>query len=505
MNTSLTEIKTSIFRSIRFATIFIFIFIAFYAPGSVMLRPEDQRQIETSLIIISILAVLVTIFAFFTPKIKINVDYKINTLAFLFLFGIIIATVPSFPLNISIYGLLLVAFIPLVLIHSNIASIVYVFFIFLSYWLTLGQGTSAIRTADHEVLNFEFGFGVKLTAFIMTLICLIISIFVRTSIKRIFDRLSASIDEQEKTTEEIQKSKEVLLTTIGNSEEEIRSLSEYTLGIETSSKEIGIAIEEISNGAVNQTSDLEEAMKRLNSLGIELDSVNHYIISLSQGTTESESINNESTQIISKLSENVTNSEELNQKIYITIENMLSEIKDIIEAIQKIDNIAQQTNLLALNASIESARAGEAGRGFSVVAEEIRKLSEETSSSAKNINKVIQDIDLHIADAQNTLNALKDQSTKTSDIVVLTSENIHKTIDYLKKTSSDLITISTKSDLLNSLKQEALNNFSDIAGVAEEYSATAEEVNASVNKMISDIEQISSNTLMIKNELESLK
>ena len=74
------------------------------------------------------------------------------------------------------------------------------------------------------------------------------------------------------------------------------------------------------------------------------------------------------------------------------IEDLESESKAITEIIGVINDIAAQTNLLSLNASIEAARAGDAGRGFSVVAEEIRKLSEKSVSAAGEIEQIIRNI-----------------------------------------------------------------------------------------------------------------
>lgn len=96
------------------------------------------------------------------------------------------------------------------------------------------------------------------------------------------------------------------------------------------------------------------------------------------------------------------------------------------EIIETIKSIADQTNLLALNASIESARAGEAERGLAVVAEEIRKLSEDTSYSIEEINKLIIEIQDRSSNAVSSIGITKDTLGEQINAVIGTKEIFEK-------------------------------------------------------------------------------
>jgi methyl-accepting chemotaxis protein len=133
--------------------------------------------------------------------------------------------------------------------------------------------------------------------------------------------------------------------------------------------------------------------------------------------------------------------------------------KEIGEIISVIDDIADQTNLLALNAAIEAARAGEQGRGFAVVADEVRKLAERTTEATKQIAKMIKGI-----------------QAETDQAVVAMNRGtveVQNGIDLADKAGESL------NDILSS-SQEVLDMINQIAAASEEQSATSEQISKNV-------------------------
>lgn len=169
--------------------------------------------------------------------------------------------------------------------------------------------------------------------------------------------------------------------------------------------------------------------------------------SLKKQTTVSNLSNNlfnSLTQISSAINEfstSVQNMAQFNSEIQENVEKTKKEAENTDDILQFVSNIARQTNLLGLNAAIESSRAGEYGKGFSVVAQEIRKLSNSSNESINQINNILKNIQTSVIEISNKINQSNEvfeQQTGTIEEITSAIDSLYSTSEVLKELSSNL-------------------------------------------------------------------
>ena len=152
-----------------------------------------------------------------------------------------------------------------------------------------------------------------------------------------------------------------------------------------------------------------------------------------------------------QLSKNLSDSSEAGsaevQKTELVINSVSEKSKQMSEVIQVIQQVASQTNLLAMNAAIEAAHAGEAGQGFSVVADEIRKLAESTQNQAKSIKDLITEITKSIQNGSSSMQDTKAMFYKIQEEIVTQTnvvENIAQTMEIQSTGAEEILTTTNK-------------------------------------------------------------
>jgi len=199
-------------------------------------------------------------------------------------------------------------------------------------------------------------------------------------------------------------------------------------------------------------------------------------------------------------------------KSFSIVQELSKSMDEVNNFLSNITQIANQTNLLALNAAIEAARAGEAGKGFAVVADEVRQLAEQSAKMVRNISQIINPIKNKVEDVLIEVQKGNGATQEGEAIVRLVNESFKRIqvsfTEMDKYISEEVIKIENTAVLLSNIREktESIASISEQqAASTEELSATTEEHNANIENLYNIMSEIetSSNNLkdIIKQEL----
>lgn len=299
-----------------------------------------------------------------------------------------------------------------------------------------------------------------------------------------------------------------MLKNISNTSVGIKASSESLVSITQQSnavgEEIARAVQQVSAGAQDQASSLDESSITVNELGNEVAKAIENSEGMISASKNVKTSTEDGTHIVEDLKETFTEAfnanKQLEQQILVLADNSnkISAITDTIKA------ITEQTSLLALNASIEAARAGESGRGFAVVADEVRKLAEQSSESAGAINKVIVDIKKSVDSVLERIQLSITLNEKSERSVKLTNSSFEIIAEASKLLEENIEKVSASLQEINSSKNTVIQKIAEVAAVAQETAATTEEVSASSEEQSAGLQEIAGSAEQLSGLAEKL-
>ncbi|WP_423227605.1 methyl-accepting chemotaxis protein [Paenibacillus filicis] len=310
-------------------------------------------------------------------------------------------------------------------------------------------------------------------------------------------QLSVSFNEMmEKITQLVQQTNVSAQEVLGTAGE----LSEASKKTAMSAKDIAVATEEIATGASSLAVESERGNELTHSIGMQMQSVVSANVIMGTAAGEVQTSSKQGITYMNELIGKTNETESMTRSMVEKVDNLKESTRSIVKILDVLGNISKQTNILSLNATIEAARAGAAGKGFMVVADEIRKLADQSRQSIAIVGQITEKIQNEIEETVQVLSKaypiFQEQiaSVKEADTIFKQVDaQMGGFIERLSEVTESISQLETSQLVLN----ESMTN---VSAVAEESSATSQEVASLSTEQLS----ISNGLVRLSDKLEEL-
>jgi methyl-accepting chemotaxis protein len=247
----------------------------------------------------------------------------------------------------------------------------------------------------------------------------------------------------------------------------------------SAAEELSAVTDESTRGLTRQNDEIQQAATAVNQMTAAVDEVASNAVSTSEAsrhaTDEAEDGRQQVEQAVAGMSSMVG---EINDSTQ-SVADLAGQVREIGKVIDVIRGIADQTNLLALNAAIEAARAGEQGRGFAVVADEVRALAHRTQVSTVDIEKMIGDVQTGADDAVAAMNKSLSWANNTQTLAQNAGEALQRITASVAKINERNLVIASASEEQAAVAREVDRNLLNIQDLSTQTAAGAHQTNAS--------------------------
>ncbi|NWF10827.1 chemotaxis protein [Pseudomonas sp. 2822-15] len=268
-----------------------------------------------------------------------------------------------------------------------------------------------------------------------------------------------------------------------NLRQTIQHIAGSATQLASAAEELSAVTEEASKGLQQQNNEIDQAATAVNEMTAAVEEVARNAVSTSEASSQSNQAAREGRD---RVVETVGAIQTMTQDVQNTarmIEGLATQGRDIGKVLDVIRAIAEQTNLLALNAAIEAARAGEAGRGFAVVADEVRALAHRTAQSTQEIEKMVAGIQSGTGDAVQSMQQSNQRTQTTLELARAAGVALEQITESISLINERNLVIASASEEQAQVSREVDRNLVNIRDLATQSAAGANQTSAASHEL----------------------
>ena len=243
-------------------------------------------------------------------------------------------------------------------------------------------------------------------------------------------------------------------------------------------------IQQSDSGAAMSAERLSEAAAAMNEMNATVQDVARN----AEAASGASALTREKAEAGAQVVEKAVRSIKQAREVFLAFRQDMGQLDEHARAISQImdviSDIADQTNLLALNAAIEAARAGEAGRGFAVVADEVRNLAEKTMTSTHDVGEAIKAIQESTAKSMNSAAAAVSQIEQATDLAGQSGQALEEIVSTVENTAGQVSAIAAACEQQSAASEEINRSIAEVNGVAADMAQSMREAREEMTRLV---------------------
>jgi methyl-accepting chemotaxis protein len=291
-----------------------------------------------------------------------------------------------------------------------------------------------------------------------------------------------------------------------------RTLVELSRETGAAAQEVSQSMMQIANGADEQAASTNNTTNLIINLAEAINSVANNTQHSVQIAVNTQSVVQEGVRAVELQNAKMEESYTALEAVRTAVEALDQNSVKIGQIVEVISSIADQTNLLALNAAIEAARAGEQGRGFAVVADEVRKLAEQSAQSAQEIAALIKHMQDNTHQVVQDVNDTRRVYEHQADAIKATSNVFGSIVKGVMDIDNEITEISSATEEMSASTEDLVSAVKSVAAIAQQIAANSREIShltgnqeTALKQIITEIDALNENTISVQQLVSTFK